>query len=122
MNTQNKSGLFWKPKLGRYLSSGESNIVIFQLAAQYSADDLISYLQAQDIHAFHIGNNQVRLVFHMDVSADMTGKLVRMLSHICSECCQEQKNGDINHFWQQSDCQYQAYTLRIPLFQQSKRS
>ncbi|HAE35588.1 MAG: threonine aldolase [Chitinophagales bacterium] len=57
----------------------ESNIVIFQLAAQYSADDLISYLQAQDIHAFHIGNNQVRLVFHMDVSADMTGQIVRML-------------------------------------------
>lgn len=49
----------------------ETNIIIFQLGPDVSDTAFIAHLATHQIHAFAIGDNWVRFVTHLDVSADM---------------------------------------------------
>lgn len=51
--------------------SVETNILIFQLKTVVSDSAFIQHLAAHDIHAFAIGDNWVRFVTHIDITADM---------------------------------------------------
>ena len=49
----------------------ETNIIIFKLHDNINDKSFIDHLAQNDIHAFAIGDNWVRFVTHLDISADM---------------------------------------------------
>jgi len=49
----------------------ETNIIIFKLHDNINDISFIEHLAQNDIHAFAIGDNWVRFVTHLDISADM---------------------------------------------------
>ena len=50
----------------------ETNIIIFKLHDNINDGSFIEHLAQNNIHALAIGNNWVRFVTHLDISADMT--------------------------------------------------
>jgi threonine aldolase len=61
--------------------SVESNIIIFRLDDQLSAEEYAKYLADKDIHAFAIGNNSLRFVTHMDISDEMIPEIESAIKH-----------------------------------------
>lgn len=49
----------------------ETNIIIFELKEGHSAPDLVARLKEAQIYGYAIAPNRVRLVVHLDISADM---------------------------------------------------
>ena len=60
----------------------ETNIIIFQLNETITAPALVAKLKEHDIFCYAIAPDKVRLVFHLDITADMveiTLKVIRQL-------------------------------------------
>ena len=60
----------------------ETNIVIFDVAENYTAPSLVAQLKENDIWAYAISNSQVRLVTHLDVSRDMVAETIRIFKQL----------------------------------------
>jgi threonine aldolase len=58
----------------------ETNILIFSVQGKYTAKSLVEELAKEDINCIAISPGQVRLVFHLDVTASMVEKLLTVLS------------------------------------------
>ena len=54
----------------------ETNIVIFELAEQLPARELVAQLKEKNILAYAIAPNRVRLVTHLDISTEMIEKTI----------------------------------------------
>lgn len=57
----------------------ETNIIIFRLKNHYDALSFVKQLNEQDIQCLSIGNNQVRMVTHLDISDLMVEKVTGVL-------------------------------------------
>lgn len=57
----------------------ETNIVIFQLDSAVRDTDFIQHLAQHNIHAFAIGDQWVRFVTHLDITADMHAPIMQAL-------------------------------------------
>lgn len=60
----------------------ETNIVIFDVANGYSAPGLVAQLKEKGIWAYAISNTQVRLVTHLDISADMVDNTIKIFQQL----------------------------------------
>ncbi len=57
----------------------DTNILIFEVGAPYSAASFAGYLQQHQVLAIAISPTQVRMVTHLDINADMVNKLVAII-------------------------------------------
>lgn len=60
----------------------ETNIIIFEMKDGYKAGDLVAKLKEQDILAFAISPVRVRLVAHLDITAEMTDETIKAFEKI----------------------------------------
>lgn len=60
----------------------ETNIIIFEMKDGYKAGDLVAKLKEQDILAFAISPVRVRLVVHLDITAEMTDETIKAFEKI----------------------------------------
>lgn len=60
----------------------ETNILIFEVIAPYSAESFTTTLAQSGILAMAISPTQVRMVFHLDVTAQMVQNLVKLLKEL----------------------------------------
>ena len=60
----------------------ETNIIIFEVIHPYSAKTLCEKLSKHDIHAIAIAHNQVRMVFHLDISPAMVDQLLSTINDL----------------------------------------
>ena len=60
----------------------ESNIIIFTLQDDYPASRVCEKLGKADVKAIAIAPNQIRMVTHLDVTAEMSEKLVKIIESI----------------------------------------
>jgi len=60
----------------------ESNILIFTVSGAYTAAGLCAELEKQHIRAMAISPTQVRMVFHLDISAEMVEKLTDIINKL----------------------------------------
>jgi threonine aldolase len=58
----------------------ETNIIIFELHESITATELVAQLKKKNILAYAIAPNRVRLVLHLDISADMTAETIRIFN------------------------------------------
>ncbi len=56
----------------------ETNIIIFQLDDSITAPALVAKLKENDILAYAISPDRVRLVVHLDITADMVQKTIKV--------------------------------------------
>lgn len=59
-----------------------TNIIIFKLKHNNSADDFVKKLDTENIKCFSIGDNKVRMITHLDVNDEMVGKVVEVLGRM----------------------------------------
>lgn len=59
----------------------ETNIIILKLARTFSDKHFISYLAENNIHAFAIGDNQIRFVTHLDIIPENINAVNQVLSN-----------------------------------------
>jgi len=57
----------------------ETNILIFEVKKEYTPKSFVDYLQRLDIHCLPISATQVRMITHLDVSAEMIQKLIEVI-------------------------------------------
>ena len=57
----------------------ETNIVIFELKDHLPARDLVVQLKENNILAYAIAPNRVRLVTHLDISSDMIDRTIEVV-------------------------------------------
>jgi len=60
----------------------ETNIIIFELDESITAPQLVSRLKEYDILGYAISPNRVRLVTHLDITADMTEKTIQVFNQL----------------------------------------
>lgn len=60
----------------------ETNIIIFELNDTISAPEFVAKLKAFDILGYAISPNRVRLVVHLDISAEMTQKTIDTITKL----------------------------------------
>jgi threonine aldolase len=60
----------------------KTNILIFDLVKKNSAQDFLDKLKEKGIHAAAFGPSTIRLVFHLDISADMVIRVKEALKSI----------------------------------------
>ena len=60
----------------------ETNIIIFEVIDNYTADELVARLASDDILCFAISPNYIRFVFHLDVTAEMVQHLIKVINSI----------------------------------------
>jgi len=65
-----------------WLMPVETNIIIFQLKKEFSAETFAARLKEQNIICIPIGKNQVRMVSHLDVNDAMTDEVISALKKI----------------------------------------
>ena len=70
-----------KPFTGTMLPV-ETNIIIFEVLAPYSAKALVEKLGAQNIRCFAISPTQVRMVTHLDVTEEMVRTVVDCIQQL----------------------------------------
>ncbi|HEY6900206.1 MAG TPA: beta-eliminating lyase-related protein, partial [Puia sp.] len=58
----------------------ETNIIIFEVEGGTCAKDLAQHLKEKGILAIAISTNQIRFVTHLDISPEMVGKVVDVIS------------------------------------------
>jgi threonine aldolase len=57
----------------------ETNILIFSVKGKYSAQTLVDALETRGARAIKISCSQVRMVFHLDVTTQMTDRLTEII-------------------------------------------
>ncbi|MEN9572089.1 MAG: hypothetical protein RL172_3320 [Bacteroidota bacterium] len=57
----------------------QTNILVFEVAAPYTAASFTDYLASKQVLAFAISATQVRMVTHLDISRDMVNHLVAII-------------------------------------------
>lgn len=57
----------------------ETNIIIFEVKGRFTAPGLSAMLKQSDIHAIAISPTQIRLVVHLDISAAMVEKTIKVI-------------------------------------------
>jgi threonine aldolase len=60
----------------------ETNIIIFELKENNSAPALVAKLKEQDILAYAIAPNRVRLVVHLDINKEMVNTTVKIIGNL----------------------------------------
>lgn len=60
----------------------ETNILIFSVQGKYTAQSLVAALEAQNVRTIAISPEQVRMVFHLDVTTDMVNRLIDMIDNL----------------------------------------
>lgn len=60
----------------------ETNILIFDVAAPFTAQGLVKTFREQDIKIMDISPNQVRLVFHLDIDRSMVDQLATYIKNL----------------------------------------
>ncbi|MBC7904552.1 MAG: aminotransferase class I/II-fold pyridoxal phosphate-dependent enzyme [Gemmatimonadaceae bacterium] len=75
---QLESALIQKSFTGKILPV-ETNIVIFEVLAPYSAPGLVEKFKASNIHCIAISTNQIRLVTHLDISEQMIKDVIKCI-------------------------------------------
>ncbi|MBA3648338.1 MAG: aminotransferase class V-fold PLP-dependent enzyme [Chitinophagales bacterium] len=60
----------------------ETNIIIFKLKDEFSAEKFTALLKESEILCIPIGKNQVRMVTHLDVDDSMVEKAISILSRV----------------------------------------
>jgi threonine aldolase len=60
----------------------ETNIIIFELKPGLSAPELVARLKEKNILCYAIAPNRVRFVLHLDITKDMVGKTMEILSSL----------------------------------------
>jgi threonine aldolase len=66
--------------VGEILPS-ETNILIFSVKGKYTAPSLVNALEAFGVKTIAISPTQVRMVFHLDVTEEMTDQLIHIIRH-----------------------------------------
>ena len=72
------AALLKKDFIGKMLPV-ETNILIFEVKGSYSAASFTNYLKERNILCIAISPTQVRMVIHLDVTAEMVGDLVKVI-------------------------------------------
>ena len=57
----------------------ETNIIIFEVKGRYTATSLTDAFRKYDIHVTAISANQIRIVLHLDVSAEMVKQTIGII-------------------------------------------
>ncbi len=65
-----------------WLMPVDTNIVIFRLKENFSAESFAAKLKEQEILCIPIGKNQVRMVTHLDIDDSMTEKVIDAVSNV----------------------------------------
>jgi threonine aldolase len=60
----------------------DTNIIIFRLNDDFPAQKFSGQLKSEDILSIPIGNNQIRMVTHLDISNEMTNKVMETIDKI----------------------------------------
>jgi threonine aldolase len=60
----------------------ETNIVIFDVADQYTSNDIVAKLKEHNVWAYAISASQVRLVTHLDITPDMVKETIRAFQQL----------------------------------------
>ncbi len=60
----------------------ETNIIIFSVKPPYTPQTLVSKLKEHQIMGYAISPSQVRLVLHLDISADMVQKTIAVFNRL----------------------------------------
>lgn len=60
----------------------ETNIIIFELKDSLTAPDLVARLKEQDILAYAISFNRVRLVLHLDIEKEMVNQTIQTINQL----------------------------------------
>ena len=59
----------------------ETNIVIFETLPEFPAKDFVAYMREKNIALLAMGPHLVRMVTHLDVSADQINTILQAISH-----------------------------------------
>ncbi|MBI2730859.1 MAG: aminotransferase class I/II-fold pyridoxal phosphate-dependent enzyme [Sphingobacteriales bacterium] len=70
-----------KPYTGHMLPV-ETNIIIFEVTGHYTATSLAKKLWDNNILVIPISPTQIRMVFHLDITAEMVKKTMEVIAHI----------------------------------------
>jgi len=60
----------------------ETNILIFEINPPLTSKDIVNKLKEHDIHCYPIAPQQVRMVFHLDVSGAMVEKVIEVVGNM----------------------------------------
>jgi len=60
----------------------ETNIIIASFRAPYTPQDFINAMQKEDILMFAISPTQVRMVLHLDITAEMVEKTIKAIKNL----------------------------------------
>ena len=60
----------------------ETNILIFEVKESFTAASFTEYLHQLDILCIPISSNYVRMVTHLDVSAEMVAQLIKIIEQM----------------------------------------
>lgn len=58
----------------------ETNIIIFEVKDQFSPASFTAFMKEHDVHCLAISSSEVRMVTHLDVTADMVDSLVELIA------------------------------------------
>jgi threonine aldolase len=59
----------------------ETNILIFSVKGKYTAPSIVHALESSGVKTIAISPTQVRMVFHLDVTKEMTDQLIYIIRH-----------------------------------------
>lgn len=65
-----------------WLMPVDTNIIIFKLKENFSAEEFATKLKEQNILCIPIGKNQIRMVTHLDIDDEMVNRLIDVLMKI----------------------------------------
>jgi threonine aldolase len=60
----------------------ETNIIIFEVTAPYTAKAVVEKLAQNQVMAFDISPTQVRMVTHLDITREMVGCLIKLVEEL----------------------------------------
>ena len=59
----------------------ETNMIIFEVNGKYNAPSFVDYLKKHQIQCIAISKNQIRMVTHLDVTAQMVDTLIKVIEN-----------------------------------------
>ena len=60
----------------------DTNILIFKLHEQFTADNMVSHLKEKEIFCIAIGKNQIRMLTHLDIDDQQLQYVIEKLNSI----------------------------------------
>jgi threonine aldolase len=79
-HAQQIAAIIGKNPLVRMLLPVETNIIIFELNDTISAPELVNRLKKEEILAYAISPNRIRLVLHLDITPAMVSRTIEVFS------------------------------------------